>query len=172
MIIIDLSGSDKNLVNPKKLEESLRTNRKGTCWGQFCRSSQPPLCIQLSRSSWLSWKWRLRWNGDSLMWNFMFEPAIVRRALEEHKFSFLHLLLMWPGHLQHLKRVRVSSGISDNLHKFKQLVWKFRVQKKTSILTCLPWSTYMSSCHSLRPRCAVYSVAQQVFRPVVDCLVW
>ena len=51
----------------------------------------------------------------------MFEPAIVRGALKENKFSFLHLLLMWPGHLmQHLSRVTFSSFF-DNLHYFYSL---------------------------------------------------
>ena len=42
MIIIDLSGSDKNLVQPKKLEESLKTNRKAPVGVSFaCPPNHP-----------------------------------------------------------------------------------------------------------------------------------
>ena len=43
LIMLDLSGSDKNLVQPKKLEESLKTNKKAPVGVSFAGPSS--LCF-------------------------------------------------------------------------------------------------------------------------------
>ena len=42
MIMIDLSGSDKNLLHPKKLEESLKTNKKAPVGVSFAGPPNHP----------------------------------------------------------------------------------------------------------------------------------
>ena len=42
LIMLDLSGSDKNLVQPKKLEESLKTNKKAPVGVSFAGPPNHP----------------------------------------------------------------------------------------------------------------------------------
>ena len=108
-------------MHPKKLEESLKTNRKAPVGVSFAGPPNHPFVSSCHVHPDYHKSEDYDEVGESLMWNGIFVPAIVRRALEENKFSFLHLLLMWPGHLmQHLSRVTFSSFF-DNLHYFYSL---------------------------------------------------